>query len=338
MSFDETLDGTLRPGERQMICRVLSARGDALVMDEYADWLTAQGDARGGFVRQFARTLSTGSHNAFPKLVGEDEHWLEFIGYRLADRIAERGLWHFAHLVFGVARPALRMQTSPQSDEELEVGCSKFGGNPDLPADFVWPIGDQCRATYNDDTAGEQRLAGFLGQIDLDELRNAVTNDRLPLHGMLSFWGFQDLENDNPDKIGVMACWFPDRTILARREPPSNLSHGNQCFAAARITFTEFLDLPSGSGPWSDDLSPLIEADEEAFHFGTWDNIQNVLGYAVGTSADDPTPDKSSHHLIFIPGCELSGGLWPNLHIQIDVLDLAHRRFENIRLVWVDWD
>ncbi|MCA9029898.1 MAG: DUF1963 domain-containing protein [Planctomycetaceae bacterium] len=338
MSFDETINGLLRVGEREHLQRVSHDLGNASLLKEYGRWLQREGDLRGEFLLQFADGVSTWSIDPFPDAAGIDATWLDLIGYSIAHRLAERQLSQFAETVFGVARPALRFSTEAKEDDLLALGSSKFGGLPDLPAEFEWPIGDLCRATYNDDTAGEQRLAGFLGQINLDELQNAVTNDRLPKTGLLSFFGFQDMENDNPDKIGVMARWFPDRSQLSRRPAPDNLTTGNECFPSAQIVFTEFLDLPGWGSPWQEELQELINADEEAFDFGTWDNIRNMMGYAVATSGDEPTPDKQSQHLIFFPTNELTGWIWPDLHIQIAESNLKERRFEEIQLVWVDWD
>ncbi len=338
MSFEVQLGGVLLPGERPFLNRVFESVGEFDPLREYAAWLREQGSPRAEFLEGYRRALQSWNVAEFPDPASMPEPWLEVIGHRIVRRLADRGLSRFSDLVCRLARPALRIVTNAGNDEQMPVGCSKFGGFPDLPPEFAWPNGDHCRAIYNLDTAGEQRLAGFLGQINLDELADSAAARLLPDSGLLSFFGFQDLENDNPDMIGVMAQWFPDRSSLVRREPPTELTQGNGCFAPAEIEFQEFLDLPSGSGPWKNDLHELDETDHEAFRFGTWENIYNVLGYAVGTSADDPTPDKQSRHLIFIKGSELSDWLWPDMHIQIDVDDLRQRAFDRIRLVWVDWD
>ena len=337
MAIDTTLAGLLLSGERELLNPVMASPGDSSRLDAYADWLADRDPTRAQFLRQFIDACASWDAASFPDAGDLSAVWLDLIGFRIAHRLAERKLSSFSELIFGLARPALRLQHQSTSDEELPVGTSKYGGLPDLPPDIAWPVGDDCRATCNDDTAGEQRLAGFVCQIDLNELQPAAAASVLPASGLLSFFGFQDMENDNPDKIGVRAMWFPDRSVLERRSPPRELTEGNQCFEPARIVLEEFLDLPSGSGPWRDDLAEVIRTDQEAFEFGTWDNIRNMLGYAVGTSGDDATPDRQSRHLIFVDA-DVSGWQWPSLHIQIDGDDLARRAFERIRLVWVDWD
>lgn len=338
MSFDPYLGGLLLPGERPFLNRVFESIGELEPLNEYAAWLRQHGSPRGEFLETYSRALQSWNVADFPDPATMPEPWLELIGHRIVRRLADRGLSQFSDLVFSVARPALRIIASPEDDEQIPVGGSKFGGSPDLPAGFEWPIGDDCRATYNLDTAGEQPLAGFLGQLNLDELADTPAARLLPDSGLLSFFGFQNLEDDNPDLIGVMARWFPDCSVLVRGAPPAELTKGNECFAPAEITFQEFFDLPSRSGPWKDDLRELDETDREAFRFGTWSNIRNVLGYGVGTGANDPTPDKESRHLIFIKGTELTDWVWPDLHIQIGIDDLRERAFDRIRLVWVDWD
>ena len=58
-----------------------------------------------------------------------------------------------------------------------------------------------------------------------------------------------------------------------------------------------------------------------------------MLGYARGTSGDDPTPSRESRHLIV-----LQNAVECQLHIQISQADLAARNFDGITLNWVDFD
>ena len=47
--------------------------------------------------------------------------------------------------------------------ETLPAGSSKFGGRPDVPAGFVWPVFET--KTFDDDTVKPRPLA-FLAQFD----------------------------------------------------------------------------------------------------------------------------------------------------------------------------
>src|SRR5262249_9080079 len=151
---------------------------------------------------------------------------------------------------------------------------------PDLPPDFHWPVGEDCRAIYNDDTAGVDRLAGFLAQINFAEIANTQAARDLPKAGGLSFFCFQDIENDNPDVIGAKAGFFPAPAGLVRTEPPGEITQGNDVIPPRRLTFEETLDLPEAhSGPWSGELTP----DPNADYGGVFDhfrklNFENFLG------------------------------------------------------------
>lgn len=337
MGIDVKFSGLLVKGEREILNKVISNPGNPDALDQYADWLASYDDARSKFLRSLSQTVQTWDAAGIVKPAGVSKPWLEMVGYRIVNRIANRGLSAHADLIFSLARPALKWTPRPADDEQLKVGSSKFGGQPDVPPDFTWPIGDDCKATYNDDTAGEKRLSGFIGQINLEELNPVAAADALPDTGLLSIFGFQDLENDNPDKIGVMVRWFPDLKPLSRLSPPGKLTEGNECFSPWQIDFKEIFDQPSDSGPWEKDLAPIISADEGAFNFGNWDNIRNMMGYAVGTTSSDPTDSKESRHLIFFDGA-ITEYQWPGLHLQINKHDLANRDFDKIMLEWVDWD
>lgn len=81
------------------------------------------------------------------------------------------------------------------AERELPIGASKFGGNPHLPEDFVWPYYEG--ADYLDEKA-ENRPLSFLAQFNLEELSAYDKDNRLPHSGMLYFfydlrtmkWGF----------------------------------------------------------------------------------------------------------------------------------------------------
>lgn len=159
----------LQDGEREWLAAVVTDLRDDAPKLVYADWLEEHGDARRArFLRLFVEAARSMDPDAFPKARGLPEEWLELIGFRLVERIADDEERHPELLVrvLRLARPALRMKKGGRS---VPAGASKIGGLPDLPPGFPWPLGRDCRAIYNDDTAGEERLAGFLAQIDLAE-------------------------------------------------------------------------------------------------------------------------------------------------------------------------
>lgn len=92
---------------------------------------------------------------------------------RLQDAIIERLL------------PAIALSAEPTDDAEIAVGASKFGGAPDVPDGFEWPIWDE-------------RPLSFVAQINLDELAPFDIEDKLPSSGVLSFFYFMMNEDEWP--------------------------------------------------------------------------------------------------------------------------------------------
>jgi uncharacterized protein (TIGR02996 family) len=328
---------TIQDKERKWLSEVVANLKDDDLKLVYADWLEERGDDRADFLRAYVRASRSMNPADFPSAEGLPEWWLELIGFRLLERIAAEGFPELKKRVLRLARPALRMKTEAAGDSKIPVGASKIGGLPDLPPDFRWPPGGDCHAIYNDDTGGTDRLAGFMAQINFAEIADTLAaNKDLPPTGVLSFFCFQDIENDNPDAIGAKAVYFPDPAVLVRTAPPKELTEGNGVIPPCRLTFEETLDLPEhSSGPWSEVLNPDPDADdydEVLDHFRML-NFDNFLGYGRATTGDDPTPSKRSRHLIV-----LKNAAECQLHIQISQKDLAARRFDKITLNWVDFD
>lgn len=78
------------------------------------------------------------------------------------------------------------------------VGISHFGGKPDVPDNFVWPV-------Y------KNMPLAFLMQLSCAEFASLDINHELPNHGVLSF--FYALDNDcfgydNRDRDGFRVYWF----------------------------------------------------------------------------------------------------------------------------------
>jgi uncharacterized protein (TIGR02996 family) len=322
----------LLPGERDLLSAVVGEPADDAPRLVYADWLEDRGDARGSFLRAFVAAARSMDPAAFPKARGFPEEWLELIGYRLLERLAAGGAPELKRRLLKVARPALRMR---EGGWTVPVGASRVGGLPDLPPGFPWPLGKDCRAIYNDETEGVDRLAGFLAQVNCAEVAGTQAGRDLPDRGLLSFFCFQDIEHDNPDVIGAGAFYFPDPAGLVRTDPPGELTEGNTVIPYRRLTFAETLDLPEASdGPWSKDIRvPYSDRRRDILDYFRKLNFRNLLGYARATSGGAPTPSKRVRHLIL-----LDNAVGCRLHIQITKTDLAAHRFDRIKLAWVDFD
>src|SRR5690606_9529809 len=112
--------------------------------------------------------------------------------------------------------PSNRMETMQASDEEIMVGETKIGGNPDLPPDYTWPRWK----TYP---------MSFIAQINLASLSKEVLQHYdIPSKGILSFF-----YTAHPDAMYGNKCelfyrskdtakvfYFDDQQTLTRTAAP----------------------------------------------------------------------------------------------------------------------
>lgn len=325
------MPATLHAGEADWLARIVANLADDDLKLVYADWLEDRGDERARFVRDFVAAARTMHEDDFPAAVDQPEEWVDLLGDRLLRLAAEHDEGQFKDRLLRLARPALRYR---EVEEPPGRCASKRGGLPDLPPGFAWPLGQDCRATYNDPTTAVLELAGFVAQINLAEIAHAQALRGLPTSGLLSFFCFQDIEHDCPDTIGARVIYFPDSSILEPTEPLAVLIGGNELIAPRRLVFAETLDLPSDhDGPWSAEFLANGEELSAVYDRIRSRNFHNFLGYARSTSGPDPTANRAWRHLIYLqnaPGC--------GLHLQVTQADLAAFRFDNLALAWVDFD
>ena len=115
-----------------------------------------------------------------------------------------------------------------QAGEALPAGSSKFGGRPDVPAGFVWPVFET--KTFDDDTVKPRPLA-FLAQFDCARLAELDPEGLLPRTGLLSFFyelGSQRWGYDPKDAGCARVFWF-DGEPLVRRSFPGTWRRTSAC-------------------------------------------------------------------------------------------------------------
>lgn len=139
--------------------------------------------------------------------------------------------------------------------EDYKRCATRFGGQPDVPSDFVWP-------TYegkNYDDILKARPLAFLLQINCEELTQYDTEHLLPDHGLLSFfyemdsqpWGF-----DPKDKGCARVYWFEDTSSLSPTDFPADLEDDYK-FSIIQIDLSSKASYPS----WED--FPNVSTDRE---------------------------------------------------------------------------
>ncbi|HEY0036463.1 MAG TPA: DUF1963 domain-containing protein, partial [Longimicrobium sp.] len=274
----------LLEGERAWLDAVVDDLPNDAPRLAYAEWLESRAPARARFLRAFVRASASMEPDGFPRADGMSEEWLELIGFRLLEKLANSNVPDLKESVLRLARPALRIKTAdpvrgltatesgghaapgapgvfnrllrllrpaPENVEtnrggppEIPAGASRLGGLPELPPNYAWPRGEDCTGMSPEDTAGYRSPAGFLAQVNLAEIAYTQAARDLPSAGMLSFFAFQDDGENNPGTVGARVFYFPDASALVPTEPPEGLSGSNGLIPPRRVTFEETLDLP----------------------------------------------------------------------------------------------
>ena len=200
------------------------------------------------------------------------------------------------------------------SQGKLAVGASKFGGRPDVPADFIWPVFETD--TREDDQVKERPLA-FLAQFDCAQLAPLDPEGLLPKEGVLSF--FYELESqrwgyDPKDAGCARVFWFEGP--LAPAEFPAELEED--------FRLPEMAAQLSGAtdAPDFQDACPALEYAWTANDYRIFDQARRELGmdYPANRSQLLGWPDIIQNNMTL--QCELIsrgyylGGSWEKIPLE----------------------
>ena len=125
------------------------------------------------------------------------------------------------HILPDLCRGRIESRFVP-AESGLPVGASRFGGQPDVPAGFTWPVFET--AVPEDETVKPRPLA-FLAQFDCASLAPLDREGLLPKTGLLSFFyelGSQRWGYDPKDAGCARVYWF-DGAPLAPAGFPADL-------------------------------------------------------------------------------------------------------------------
>jgi uncharacterized protein YwqG len=170
----------------------------------------------------------------------------------------------------------------------IPQGSSKFGGRPDLPADFQWYY---FEGSGMDDKAKSRPLS-FIAQINCQEISRYDTEHLLPASGILYFfyeldsmtWGF------DPKDAGSARVFYYKGDIqnLKRIDFPEDLEEEFQ-MPELKIQFSNRNDLPSYDEFGEDfdyddfgdeEMDTYDDARADYLNIEEKDTISKVLGYA----------------------------------------------------------
>lgn len=193
----------------------------------------------------------------------------------LAGLLREAGI-EGAEALAAIAVPSWRISVTRTSLAELELGQSRFGGCPDVPLDFQWPM------------FGGEPLT-FLAQFDLSQ----VSDPSLPRNGWLLIfydvagqpWGL-DAQDAGTASVAYVSA---PKQSLVRREHPVVRDKFAGPFESCSITMTATMDLPQ---VWDRIVAHAgVEVSQE--HWGAYWAVSTVV-----SGVEEGTP---YHHLLGHP-------------------------------------
>jgi uncharacterized protein YwqG len=131
--------------------------------------------------------------------------------------------------VIALLAPSIRL--IPDPTQPTDIGRSRIGGLPDLPAEVDWPVYQKLPdpLPHWAPASWEQLLGqplAFLLQVNLTEVRPYDLDRHLPACGMLYFFYLDVIErfclSPRPDEI-IRVLFIPDNKELRRVSAPANL-------------------------------------------------------------------------------------------------------------------
>lgn len=318
-----------------MLNAVLEDLADHSRKGIYADWLVEQNDPRGDLLHAVLSDWNSGAKQ-IANAEEISEVWRNTVGVTLMQHIRASDLEPNA--ILKAARPALLL--NPEAVKEpLEIGTSKFGGHPDLPAGFDWP-----------QLNGKPHM--FIGQINLDEIQQTQAAQDLPITGLLSFFVLNEDGEPYGDTDGSWnVTYHSNDTSLVRKPPPAEFDEINFESRECRLIIVETLDLPyvstysfhgdcSGThratqmgitkdnrGVYEKILETLMPEREESSHLLGWSH-PNV-------SSGDPV-DEGMRHLLTVASEKLLEWCWEDghdLYFSLSPEELTSRSFSSARII-----
>ena len=162
-------------------------------------------------------------------------------------------------------KDSIHLTLEPVSESPIPIGSSKFGGVPDVPADFVWPKDDDgCPLS-------------LLLQIDCADLAAHDRERLLPQSGHLYFfYELTKMDWDN-DHHGVKVIYNETPAEQLHREPYPDMLKSENRLSERRVVFSLHQCLPD---PNEKDLSVLFDGQySEDDYFDACDWFNNFGGY-----------------------------------------------------------
>ncbi|WP_186438499.1 YwqG family protein [Cohnella terricola] len=155
----------------------------------------------------------------------------------IKELFTDSGLGGYWDLFKPLIEPGIVLTPVPTEEHNIEIGKSKIGGSPDLPASFSWPHWRDIPMS-------------FLAQINLSELPMESFNEKYPREGIIYFFyvydsdiWYEDPEFDVDQYKNGKVLYYPTTSQLQRVTAPKELREV-QVFKNCSIKFNVELTIP----------------------------------------------------------------------------------------------
>lgn len=248
------------------------------------------------------------------------------------DEINEEAVSEFTEILKSCKRNAISIDFGSTEDMAY-IGCSKYGGCPDVSEDFQWPVDDH------------NRPLSLLLQINCSDITPFDTDNLLPTSGLLYFFyelGEQNWEGAN-NSVRVLYQDI-ENVKLRRADYPATLAEKFQ-LNERRLSFSI-----KESYPRLEDIVCQSHAacqrmiEEMGSFYEAWERLHSesevgtMLGYADLIQAavvDDLEENILLLQLFSIESaddtCEFQFGDLGTIYFYISRQDIKEKRFENIK-------
>jgi hypothetical protein len=225
------------------------------------------------------------------------------------------GLSPYRDELEGLLKPAIGLQTRAVTEADLAVGATRVGGEPDLPPDLPWPV-------------GEEGPLLFVLQVSLIDVAPLDVEGLLPGEGLLSVFS-------DPFASDVRVLHHAPGLTLQRRPTPSDSRR--PAFRACGVDLlpelhlpppqSELVTLPSDAFdiywdevwlPWRDTLRPGAAGEC---------GIHQLLGYAVAERDEAQGPHDEV--LVGFDSDDRAAMEWGDVHCVWALIDRTELRARN---------
>ncbi|MGG3798683.1 YwqG family protein [Metabacillus fastidiosus] len=188
--------------------------------------------------------------------------------------LEEYDLLHMKEEILKIAASSIGIVKENVSEDDIPVGSSKFGGLPDLPSNFSFPV-------YNDG------YLTFLVQLNLEEAKPFDKNNLLPNKGILYFfydimeqpWGM-----DEEDEGCFKVLYFDGHLEQLKRTPYPEETEDYFPLPAYKVVFDERFTFPEEfeGMKWNDEgIEDFYEFREHIMQ-ETEEDVSHPMHYMLG--------------------------------------------------------